>query len=644
MVIVVFQALQARAHPPGVPGSEYNYALASHGGVASASGSYQTNVPGRAIDGSTSTYWQSSSTTGWLSVAFSGWVSIKEVHAHFLSKVYGSLSVYLNLDDDTDFTDPGERVWTTTANTGLDVVANLPTSYSTIAMKLTIDAPNGNNKPKVAEFEAYLIPPDSDGDGLTDGEEARTVYFYESAAVGLPQAVPDLGSNNTTLTVNRLAGVPFRGLADFTVDSPLKDQLSATLSYWDGTGWVEAPVWDPGGWLTRPTILVPLAGAHVGGSVTITASIASPTLVTLVDFYVDGILKNTTSAPTSGTNYTWDIPTQTRNGWSAWDYLWYGVTAFFDQVLSWVHSAIVFVATLVEAFVQAIVQFGSWVAQAVSTAAAVVASAVQAAAKVLGQVVDALANAIMSVIHAALDPLINLVVSAYNAWAEGVAQLILSMRSLSVDDFVRGLIQVTFYSAFALAIFAVIVAFSVAEKITNAMTLGMANLAGFVIGAVAGLIIGMLVVAAVNQWLGSDVIGDLLPKGFDDVTGAGFTVAQFLFAYELAQRPLKPIRGIETGLKDAIIGLMLLGAASAIKLALGDTVAGLVILVTLDAFALYKELSGVNDVISITGKGANLVRMWYPFLYPVTVAVNAIGVATAATDLAGDAGRLASRL
>ena len=268
----------------------------------------------------------------------------------------------------------------------------------------------------------------------------------------------------------------------------------------------------------------------------------------------------------------------------------------------------------------------------------------QKAGEVLGQVVNAIVNAGLAVIHAALDPLIRAVMDAYAAWANEVAQLILNLRNLPINDLVRGLIQATFFSVFALAIFAIIVAFSVAEKITNAMTLGLANVAGIIIGAVAGLIVGMLVVAAIGKWLGSTVIDQLLPPGFDEITGATFTVAQFLFAYELAQRPLKPIQGIETGLRDAILGLMLLGVATLVKLALGETVIGLTILVFLDAFALYKELSGIADVIKITGRGANFVKMWYPFLYPVTVVMNVVGVATAATDLAGDAGKLASKL
>jgi hypothetical protein len=341
-----------------------------------------------------------------------------------------------------------------------------------------------------------------------------------------------------------------------------------------------------------------------------------------------------TLANTPSTTYVFDYR-------PVWQRIWDGT---ISAALAWIASGFVAAVNFMVNLPEMLAQLGAWLWSAIVGAGQAVASAVQAAAEAFVQMLDALADAILAVIHAALDPLINLVVAAYTAWANEVAQLILSIQTMSLSDYVRGLIQLTFFSTFALAIFAVIVAFSVAEKITNAMTLGLANLAGIVIGAVAGLIIGMLVVAAINEWIGSNVIEDLLPSGFDEVTGVTFTVAQFLFAYELAQRPLKPIRGIESGLHDAIVGLMLLGVGTAILLMAGGSLFGLIAIVIVDAFALFKELSGLGDVITISGTGANFVRMWYPFLYPVTVAMNAIGIATAATDLAGDVGKLVNRL
>ncbi len=324
-----------------------------------------------------------------------------------------------------------------------------------------------------------------------------------------------------------------------------------------------------------------------------------------------------------------------------WEQVWTGLLIVVAAVV----SAMILPITGFANLVQLLVQVGNWLwTNIVGPGIAVVASAVQAAGEAFDQFVDGLVQAIMSIWNSIVVPLTKPIVDAYTSWANEVAALVMSIRSLSVGDFVRGMIQLTFFSAFALAVFAIIVAFSVAEKITNAMTLGLANVAGIVIGAITGLIIGMLVVSAINEWLGSDVIEDLLPPGFDEVTGATFTVAQFLFAYELAQRPLKPIRGIESGLHDATVGLMLLGVGTAIRLFAGDSLFGLIALVIVGVVALFKELSGLSDVIAISGRGANLVRMWYPFLYPVTVAMNAIGIATTATELAGDAGRLVNRL
>jgi len=324
-----------------------------------------------------------------------------------------------------------------------------------------------------------------------------------------------------------------------------------------------------------------------------------------------------------------------------WQRIWEGQIA---EALGWIASGFVAALNFLVNLPAMLAQLGPWLWDQIANAPERIASAVQAAQRVFEGVVEGLVQAIMSIWNSIVVPLTKPILDTYVGWANEMAQLVLSIRKLSVDEFVRGLIQLTFFSAFALAIFSVIVAFSVAEKITNAMTLGLANVAGIVIGAITGLIIGMLAVSAINEWLGSTVIEDLLQPGFDEVTGATFTVAQFLFAYELAQRPLKPVQGVETALKDSILGLMILGVPAVIKATVGETVFGLTLLVVADVFALYLALSGLKDTIKISGRGANLVRTWYPFLYPVTVAMNAIGIATTATDLASDAGKLKNAL
>jgi hypothetical protein len=267
----------------------------------------------------------------------------------------------------------------------------------------------------------------------------------------------------------------------------------------------------------------------------------------------------------------------------------------------------------------------------------------------LQQALDALFKFLKDLINGIfkliIDPLLKPIIDAFNRWANEVAALIMSFLTSSMTAFVRGLVNLVFFSAFALAILAIIVAISVAEKITNAVTLGLANLAGFVIGGLAGLIIGLLFVSAIGEWVGSNIIQDIIPPEFEEAVGTAFGIAQFLVAYHLARRPLKPIQGVETALKDSLMALMLIAVHGFIERAPGgNSVTGLIFLIMLDVVALYDALSGLKDMITITGRGWNLVRMWYPFLYPVTLAVNAISIATTATDVISDGGKLKQAL
>ncbi len=248
-------------------------------------------------------------------------------------------------------------------------------------------------------------------------------------------------------------------------------------------------------------------------------------------------------------------------------------------------------------------------------------------------------TAISNIIHAILDPLVKAVANAYNQWAQQLAQLIASIGQMSLTDFINGLLQLTFYSSLPIMVIAVVVAFSVAEKITLALTAGVVSAASFAINLITGLVIGMLVVAAVNQWVGSTFITGLLPPGFDDIVGYSFPFAQFLFTFLLPQRTLKPVRGVESALKDSIFGLFVLGVTFT-KLLFGGSLQGLEALVVVDAIALLIGIAGINDMVEIAGRGANFVKGFYPFLYPVTLFMNAVGIATPATALVSDSGKL----
>ncbi len=244
MVILVFEAVQADV--PDTGANEFNHALARHGAVADASGWLGTNPPSLAIDGAASTYWKNSQYTGSIQVTFPAKAYINEVHAHFLSVKYPSLSLYFDTNGNGQY-EAVEKVWSTTTNGVLDVKITTSTYY-TLGMRLTIDAKVGKNLAQIAEFEAYLRY-DTDGDGLTNQQETSTVYFQDMKPAGFPRSIPDDGSNATASATSlaAFAGVPVSALANFTVDHPIKAQLTAAVGYWNGSAWVDRFIWDPGG-------------------------------------------------------------------------------------------------------------------------------------------------------------------------------------------------------------------------------------------------------------------------------------------------------------------------------------------------------------------------------------------------------------
>lgn len=262
MVLVVFQSANARAHPPGVPGADFNYALDSNGGVASSSGYYRSNVPGRAIDGDPATYWQSSSRTGWLSVRFPAAVVINEAHVHLLSEVFPALSLYYDLNGDDDFSDAGERVWSTATNGVLDVIVST-SAGATLGIQVTIDAQVGNYKPMVAELEAYQLPPDADGDGLTDDQETDTFYYQQTVLEDGTVSIPDDGENATTVpaTVVAFSGILQTAFTNLTVEHTTPAELTVQLGYWNGTGWVDRYLWDPGSHALLPALTLTPSGS-----------------------------------------------------------------------------------------------------------------------------------------------------------------------------------------------------------------------------------------------------------------------------------------------------------------------------------------------------------------------------------------------
>lgn len=307
MITVVFQAVAVRAHPPGVPGADLNYALASNGGVASSSGYYKSNVPSKANDGSSATYWQSGSKTGWLSVRFPSAALINEVHIHLRSVVLPALSLYYDLNGDGDFSDAGEQVWSTTSNGVLDVVVSA-SAGATLGIQVAVDAPVGNNKPMANEFEAYQIPPDSDGDGLTDDQELGTFYYQEATLDDGAVSISDDGENATSVSVALVSlwGNLQAAFTNMTIEHPAPAELTVQLGYWNGTGWVDRYLWDPGSHAVLPAFTLSPSDS-VGGTASVEAAITNGVALSRMEFYVDGVLRAGLAGDGDGIyEWSWD--------------------------------------------------------------------------------------------------------------------------------------------------------------------------------------------------------------------------------------------------------------------------------------------------------------------------------------------------
>src|SRR5437879_4527156 len=306
MVLLIFQGHPVAATSP--TGSEYNHALASNGGQATASGSSGSNAPGNAIDGSSTTIWQSSSTIVLFSFFFFKQKTAYEIHAHFTSTIYSALSLCLDSSGNGAY-ETGEKVWSATTNPGLDVIVPLQNVYSALGTKITIDAKVGSKLPQINEFEAYLRG-DSDGDGLTDVQESSTVYYQDMRPAGMPQAIPDDAVNvsSSSVSLAQFYGIPTRALANFAVDHAKRSDLTASIGYWNGSAWIDRYVWDPGKRLLSVGIASPAAGATYAGTINAVATVLHPDITAKVEFRVNGTLMATITTPV-GNAYPWSWTT-----------------------------------------------------------------------------------------------------------------------------------------------------------------------------------------------------------------------------------------------------------------------------------------------------------------------------------------------
>ena len=284
MVALVFQAPQAAASTATTL-SGSNAALAAMGASASASSSAAGFEVGKAIDGSTSTYWASATGTATLTVAFLALYNIGEVHVHMAGVAQPDLDVKVDPDGtETNWV----LVKSVRGNTAMDVIG---TFSLMAAKKVRVDflttvththttttqvwvcdvwdydeatrhrycsaghyetqttTYTETHPPQVAELEAWGNPnQDTDADGLANAFEETTWYRQDALVDGLPKAIPNNGTDVLVMTLERpkWAGIATRAFLDLEVDHGSPGDLVVAVGSWDGTAWRYKTVWTPG--------------------------------------------------------------------------------------------------------------------------------------------------------------------------------------------------------------------------------------------------------------------------------------------------------------------------------------------------------------------------------------------------------------
>ena len=284
MIVLVFQAPQARATNPTIP-ADGNAALASGGAIASATSQTTGYEASKAIDGSTGTKWVSSAGTPTFTVTFPNKYYLVEVHLHMADVAQPALDFYADVE--------GTGTWTfvtsVRGNSNLNLVVGLGSTpakgfqarfltavtvttssqvwvcdsweyitddYTGRTRKLCVSGHYNTvytttaHPPQVTEFEVWGNLYDRDGDGLSNGYEESTVYRQDVAVTGLPMAIPNNGTDVLVYSLDRplWSGISTQAFLDLEVDHAAPGDLVVAVGSWDGAAWQDRLVWVPGGY------------------------------------------------------------------------------------------------------------------------------------------------------------------------------------------------------------------------------------------------------------------------------------------------------------------------------------------------------------------------------------------------------------
>jgi hypothetical protein len=354
----------------------------------------------------------------------------------------------------------------------------------------------------------------------------------------------------------------------------------------------------------------------------------------------DGMVLNVLPNMTVENSGNHSVPPPVRRP-TLWELMWNS----FTGLVSAVWNAVVAVAQFVANVVAAVVKWGIGLAMAIASGQGlqyIYDTVVKPFVDALLAFIRWIMDMIVAFINLILEPIFAPIVTAFNRWAMDLGALTLSAASISGTFLAERLADLIFLSPLFFFLTGLIIAFSVAEKVFLGMTLGLGSLASFAVSALAGVIIGFLTIELISKITGDGALDGMVPDWFDDEVDWSFGLLEFYFVYWLIAAKksrssgLPSVLVVENALRDSIICLLLLFATTVISASLGGSVPAIATIVLLDSIALYFGLKA--SVIIKSGT----IRQWYPLLYPLSLILYTVSLASSIIGLIADISDLAN--
>ena len=309
-----------------------------------------------------------------------------------------------------------------------------------------------------------------------------------------------------------------------------------------------------------------------------------------------------------------------------------------------IYRGLVALGTFLVDLARAIVDWGMRQLGALwNTVVAVAQKATQVLAQVVTWAVDFIKNMVVSAVNILIKPVVDMIA----AFVDGVAAAMGLLRTpVTPDLFATVLTTAIFGSQLFFALLLLTVGFSVAEKITMVASGGIGTL---VIGTLIPIfrdfliaaIVGILVVKVLNSALPrDDQIANLVPSQFETAGKLTFGFAAFLakfgLLYAAVTREFKSLPAVESGFFHAVAAFIVLLASMTMG-SLFDPVTARVGMILLDGAAIYLAFFAAAPSL---GKAKGPLTRAYPLMFPVSEALNIVGMVSSVASLIGDVATL----